>query len=86
MAPQLHSETLSRWMQSTDACDVLHAQFIMGWCSYFGLGHVEDKAHAVTWWRRAGDWGHTDAQDWLWHCYRHGFGVPRDLDQAIARA
>jgi len=50
-----------------------------------GDGVAKDAEQAVSWYRRAAEAGHADAQFNLGVCYSNGDGVAKDAEQASCR-
>jgi TPR repeat protein len=44
----------------------------------------ENAAEAVSWFRKAAEQGHPDAQNWLGYCFKHGEGVGQDVAEAAS--
>jgi len=49
-----------------------------------GDGVAKDAEQAVSWYRRAAEAGHADAQFNLGICYSNGDGVAKDAEQAVS--
>jgi len=49
-----------------------------------GDGVAKDAEQAVSWYRRAAEAGHADAQFNLGACYSNGDGVAKDAEQAVS--
>jgi TPR repeat protein len=47
-----------------------------------GTGIAQDRAQAVTWYRKAADRGHARAMNLLGRCYEEGWGCSQDRRQA----
>jgi len=55
----------------------------LGFCYVRATG-LQDAAQAVSWYRRAAEAGHTDAQFCLGVCYAKGAGVAKDAEQSVS--
>jgi len=59
-----------------------HSQCRLGECYYKGLGVTQDFTEAIKWFREAANSNHVEALKYLSDCYRHGNGVPQDVEKA----
>ena len=69
--------------QTPNSSDDLENWFQKGENHYWGNGVPRDYAEAVSWYRKAAEQGHFDAQNHLGFCYQHGKGVARDCAKAV---
>jgi TPR repeat protein len=61
------------------------AQTNLGNCYYKAYGVIKDQVQAVTWWRKAADQGHAQAQFMLALCFDGGLaGVEKNAVEAYA--
>jgi TPR repeat protein len=51
---------------------------------YNGWGVPQDYSAAVSWYRKAAEQGHADAQNNLGFSYSQGHGVPKDYAAAVS--
>ena len=49
---------------------------------YWGNGVLRNRNEAIEWYRKAAEYGNTQAQYRLGRCYRFGIGVPQDFIEA----
>ena len=60
----------------------MYAQFYLGLAYEYAHGVPEDLAEAASWYRKAADHGHAEAQWRLGMKYARGSGIALDLKQA----
>ncbi len=79
---KITEEDLQLCLQAAENGDI-EAQFLAGYCYFFGFYIRKDRRWAVKWWQKAAEKGNSDAQFWLGTCYECGIGVPINLPMAI---
>lgn len=81
-----HFSPKERWIELMAGVGDAESQYDMGWRLAYDLNQVqggEKCQEALSWFRKAAEQGHAEAENRLGECYRDGQGIAPDMSEAI---